>query len=156
MRHAAKRDDTEPAIVQALELAGWTVVKVSDTGFPDLACFRRGVVRFLECKGPDGALTPAQEKTFGRIQGALVTVHVVRTPEEALMAVGAPVEGVLQPLTKSDERCACSHDANAHHNVSGHCMTGNCECLGGLVESVLREERRTGNLTPTHVPKRRK
>jgi hypothetical protein len=99
LRHAAKRDDVEPAIVTALELAGWTVVKVSDKGFPDLACFRKGEVRFLECKGPDGTLTPAQKTTFARMQGALVTVYVVRTPEEALYAVGAPVEGVLGPLT---------------------------------------------------------
>lgn len=98
MRHAAKRDDVEPAIVDALEAAGWTVVKVSDKGFPDLACFRRGVVRLLECKGPDGDLTPAQEKTFRRIGAAHVTVHVVRTPTEALLAVAQGVEGVLGPL----------------------------------------------------------
>lgn len=99
LRHAAKRDDTEPVIVKALELAGWTVVKVSDGGFPDLVCCRRGVVRFLEVKSPGGTLTDAQEKTFRRIEAALVTVHVVRTPEEALLAVGAPMEGVLPPLS---------------------------------------------------------
>lgn len=96
--HGAKRDDTEPAIVTALELAGWTVIKVSDAGFPDLVVLRKGVVRFLEVKSPGGTLTPAQEKTFRRIQGAMATVHVVRTPEEALMAVRAPVEGILPPL----------------------------------------------------------
>ena len=98
MRFAAKRDVTEPAIVRALEAAGWTVLKISDTGLPDLLCMRRGVVRFLECKSPGGTLTPAQAAAFQRFAGALVTVHVVRTPEEALMAVGAPVEGVLQPV----------------------------------------------------------
>jgi hypothetical protein len=99
VRHAAKRDAVEPAIVTALELAGWTVVKVSDKGFPDLCCFRKGEARFLEVKSPGGTLTPAQKTTFARMQGALVTVHVVRTPEQALMAVGAPVDGVLGPLT---------------------------------------------------------
>lgn len=84
--------------MRALELAGWTVLKVSDTGLPDLVCLRRGVVKFLECKSPGGNLTPAQEYTFRRFAAALVTVHVVRTPEEALMAVGAPVEGALPPL----------------------------------------------------------
>ncbi len=98
--HGAKRDDAEPNIVTALELAGWTVIKVSDAGFPDLVCLRKCVVRFLEVKSPGGTLTAAQEKTFRRIQGAMVPVHVVRTPEEALMAVRAPVEGILPPLTK--------------------------------------------------------
>lgn len=98
MRWAAKRDSNEPEIVKALERAGWTVVKVSDKGVPDLLCFRRGVVKMLEVKGPDGALTPAQVETFTRIHAALVTVHVVRTPEEALMAVGAPVESELKPI----------------------------------------------------------
>jgi len=100
MRYASKRDENEPAIVQALELAGWTVVPVSSRGAPDLLCARRGVLKLLEVKGPDGDLTPAQEETFARLAGALVTVHVVRTPEEALMAVRAPVEGVLPPLPK--------------------------------------------------------
>lgn len=98
MRWSAKRDDTERGIVSALERAGWTVVRMSDKGLPDLLCMRRGVVRFLECKSPGGTLTPAQTAAFQRFAGALVTVHVVRTPEEALMAVGAPVEGVLQPV----------------------------------------------------------
>lgn len=100
MRHAAKRDDSEPGIIQALELAGWTVIPISDTGAPDLLCCRRGVIKLLECKTEGRGLTPAQQKTFARIQGAMVTVHVVRTPEEALYAVRAPVEGILPPLTK--------------------------------------------------------
>lgn len=100
MRRAAKRDANEPEIVEALELAGWTVVKISDSGLPDLLCLRRGVTRLVEVKAPDGHLTSAQEKTFKRIQGAMVPVHVVRTPEEALYAVRAPVEGILPPLTK--------------------------------------------------------
>lgn len=107
MRFAAKRDVTEPAIVRALEAAGWTVLKISDTGLPDLLCMRRGVVRFLECKSPGGTLTPAQAAAFQRFAGALVTVHVVRTPEEALMSVGAPVEGVLPALLLVDPVTAC-------------------------------------------------
>lgn len=98
MRWAAKRDANEPEIVAALEMAGWTVIKVSDSGFPDLLCARKGVLKLLEVKMPDGELTPAQEKTFARIQRALVSVHVVRTPEEALMAVKAPVESELKPM----------------------------------------------------------
>lgn len=95
MRHAAKRDDVEPAIVQALELAGWTVIKVSDEGFPDLVCLRRGVIRLLECKGPGKGLTLAQQKAFPRIEAGGVPVHVVHTPAEALLAVAQGVESEL-------------------------------------------------------------
>lgn len=101
MRRAAKRDDTEPAIVQALQLAGWTVLRVSDGGVPDLLCARSGVLKLLEVKSPGGRLTDAQERTFQRLAAALVTVHVVTTPEEALVAVKAPVESVLPPLPKT-------------------------------------------------------
>jgi hypothetical protein len=95
---AAKRDQNEPEIVRALELAGWSVFTVSDTGLMDLLCIRRGVIRLLEVKGPKGKLTPAQEKTFARIHAALGTVHVVRTPSEALHAVALGVESELGPL----------------------------------------------------------
>lgn len=126
MRAAAKRDATEPEIVKALELAGWTVVKVSDTGLPDLVAMRRGVVRFLEVKSPGGKLTPAQQETFQRFAAALVTVHVVRTPEEALMAVGAPVEDFLRPLPP--RRTEVVGDGGAYSDkvkeaLSGHRVT---------------------------------
>lgn len=102
MRHAAKRDANEPEIVRALELSGWTVIPVSDTGVMDLLCIRRGVVRLLEVKGPKGKLTPAQERTFARIHAAGGTVHVVRTPAEALHAVALGVESELGPVAKMD------------------------------------------------------
>lgn len=161
MRVAAKRDATEPAIVRALELAGWTVVKVSDTGLPDLVVMRRGVVKFLECKSPGGKVTPAQEETFRRFHAALVTVHVVRTPEDALMAVGAPVEGVLKPLERG--RCACKHTPSSHHVTAGYCLVASCPCRGALVEQVLEGET-SHVVTPAYrkaqttevVPKRRK
>lgn len=89
MRFAAKRDANEGEIVTALELAGWSVFKVSDTGLPDLICCRRGVLALLEVKAPDGDLTPAQVKTFQRLRAAGYEVAVVRTPAEALTAVGA-------------------------------------------------------------------
>lgn len=98
MRRASRRDDTEPGIVKALEAAGWTVIRISDTGAPDLLAIRRGVLTALECKSPGGTLTPAQQTAFMRWAAAGLPVKVVRTPEEALMAVGAPVEGVLQPI----------------------------------------------------------
>jgi len=159
LRHAARRDDTEPAIVKALELAGWTVLKVSDTGIPDLLCLRRGVIRLLEVKSPGGTLTPAQVTAFRRIEAALVTVHVVRTPEEALMAVGAPVEGVLPPL--EGPTCSCGHGRQHHVQGTGRCIRLSqeyCPCehftlpKGHLVTPAYRREQ-TEAVVP---PKKRK
>lgn len=89
MRRAAKRDDNEALIVTALQSAGWTVVRVSDAGAPDLLCVRMGEIRLLEVKGPKGTLTPAQEVAFERLNRAGVTVLVVRSPPDALEAVGS-------------------------------------------------------------------
>ncbi len=89
MRHAAKRDATEPAIVAALQRAGWSVIRLSDTGAPDLLAIRRGVVRPIECKSLGGALTPAQERAFLAWAAAGLPVAVCFTPEDALSAVGA-------------------------------------------------------------------
>ena len=97
MRHAAKRDANEPEIIRALELAGWTVIPISDTGVMDLLCIKRGIIKLLEVKSEKGKLTPAQEKTFARIHAAGGTVHVVRTPAEALHAVALGVESELGP-----------------------------------------------------------
>jgi hypothetical protein len=97
VRWAAKRDANEGDIVKALEAAGWLVMKISDKGAPDLLCARKGVLKLVEVKGPKGKLTPAQVESHQRLAASLVTVHVVTTPEEALAAVGAVVEGVLEP-----------------------------------------------------------
>ena len=90
MRRAAKRDDNEALIVTAFQSAGWTVVRVSDAGAPDLICVRMGEISLVEVKGPKGTLTPAQEVAFERLNKAGVTVLVVRSPQEALNVVGAP------------------------------------------------------------------
>lgn len=91
MRWAAKRDANEEEVVQALERAGWTVVKVSSPGVADLLCVRQGVVRLLEVKRRGGRLAEAQQRTHDRLRAAGLTVPIARTPEQALEAVrGAP------------------------------------------------------------------
>jgi hypothetical protein len=99
MRRAAKRDDNEPAIVKALELSGWTVVRVSDAGAPDLLCARNGRIVLMEVKGPKGKLTTAQVKTHTRLDAAGVVVRVVRSPEEAIGFVNA-VFGPPEPVRR--------------------------------------------------------
>lgn len=90
MRRAAKRDDNEALIVQAIQSAGWTVIRVSSPGFPDLACAKDGLFVPLEVKSDDGDLTPAQEKTFTELANAGVQVPVVRGPSSALQVLGCP------------------------------------------------------------------
>lgn len=124
MRWAAKRDANEPEIVKALERAGWLVMKVSDKGAPDLLCAKKGRLVLVEVKGPKGKLTPAQEEAHAYLAAAGVTVHVVTTPEEALIAVGAPVEGVLEPLGALQlmdadvRRSIAAYDAERGHVVT--------------------------------------
>jgi len=97
VRWDAQRDKAEPAVVQALQLAGWTVEKVSAKGFPDLLCVRRGVVVLLEVKSKGGRMKPAQVKLHARLRAAGLVVAIVTTPAEALDAVaGKPVRSALE------------------------------------------------------------
>lgn len=82
-RRAAKRDEVEPAIVAALEKAGVRVWRLSRPF--DLLAHRAGVWHVLEVKGDKGKLTEAQQRDLA----GNLPVHVVRTPDEALRAVGA-------------------------------------------------------------------
>lgn len=177
MRHAAKRDANEPEIVRALELAGWTVIPISDTGVMDLLCIRRGVIRLLEVKGPKGKLTPAQEKTFARIHAALGTVHIVRTPAEALRAVALGVESELGPRSEMRRLYDAVKDAPQDDltipvhpdSIAGQAIRRLVE-ERGFIDEVIHPDRRPFNLglgvvvTPAYqksqteavVPKRRK
>lgn len=82
-RRAAKRDQVEPAIVDALERAGCRTWRLSRPF--DLLVHRAGVWHVLEVKGRAGRLTEAQQRDLA----GNLPVHVVRTPDEALRAVGA-------------------------------------------------------------------
>lgn len=84
VRNAAKRDTTERGIIQALEADGWRVVQVSDKGFPDLFCARRGAAVVLDAKSVGGVLQPAQLLVFQEMEKGGVLVGIVVTPEEAV------------------------------------------------------------------------
>jgi hypothetical protein len=86
-RQAARRDANEPEIVQALRSAGavvWQLPKPFDllVGFS-------GWLVGLEVKGPKGKLTPEQREDFALARDRGLPIFVVRTPEEALKAIGA-------------------------------------------------------------------
>ena len=92
MRRAAKTDDNQREIVEALRAAGCSVGIVSGVGngFPDLAVGRAGKTYLLEVK--DGskpasaqALTQAEKTWHINWRGHAA---VVNSPEQALRAVG--------------------------------------------------------------------
>lgn len=92
MRHAAKVDKTQAAIVEALRQAGASVWVI---GLPvDLLVGIRSKNYLMECKSPldrvkkprNGSLTDLQADFIASWQGD--RPHVVATPEEALRAVG--------------------------------------------------------------------
>lgn len=88
-RHAAKRDDNEPAIVDALREAGCLVERVNGVGVPDLIVWspRRRCVVFLEVKGAKSRrrLSDAQKAFRDTWGNAGALVFVVSTPAEALL-----------------------------------------------------------------------
>jgi len=93
-RYAAKRDAAEPPIVDALEKAGFDVWQLDEPA--DLACRRPswapGIFQLLEVKtGRGKKLRVRKDKRQGAQQTFLEVTRtpIVRTPMEALKAVGA-------------------------------------------------------------------
>lgn len=87
MRLAAKVDNNQAEIVEALRQAGASVLVLSRVGqgCADLAAGIRGMTFFLEVKTDKGELTPAEKKFMEQWRGHYA---IVRTPEEALRAIG--------------------------------------------------------------------
>ena len=101
MRWAKRRDVNEGDIVNALVARGAHVTKLGDAGAPDLLVGYAGRWFLLEVKipigskgggrqGAGGELTTAQEKWWGSLTDACGPRAIVRTPEEALAAIGWP------------------------------------------------------------------
>jgi hypothetical protein len=89
-RHAARRDDNEPEIVEALRWAGALVDRIDGKGVPDLLVAHRGRIYLLEVKNPTykWRLT-TDEKAWHDAHADCDAVHIVTTVEGALAAVGA-------------------------------------------------------------------
>ena len=86
-RFAKKRDTSEPEIVQALRKAGARVWQL-DRPF-DLLVGLSGRFTVLEVKSGKAKPTDAQADQIRACQAGGLPVYVVRTPEEALQAIGA-------------------------------------------------------------------
>lgn len=86
-RYQLMRDENEPEIIEALEAIGCTVRKVNAEPY-DLLVGRMGWTFAIEVKTPKGKLTPAQRLFQLNWRGQYA---VVRSPAEALIAVGAVV-----------------------------------------------------------------
>ena len=86
MRHAARTDAGQKAIIDALHKIG---AKVYYLKLPlDLLVCHRGRTFLIECKEPDGRLTKAQVEFIASWPGE---VYVVRSPSEAVeMALRGP------------------------------------------------------------------
>jgi len=84
-RYAAKRDANEPEIIAVLKAAGATIVQISQEGVCDLLVGINDENYLLEVKAAKGKLTEPQEAFFATWRGQK---SVVRTPEEALRAIG--------------------------------------------------------------------
>ena len=86
MRRAAKRDLSEAAVVKALEAAGALVYRLDRPC--DLLVRYRGLTHLMECKTPGPNLKRKDQKAQ-RDFCALWEVPIIKTPVEALVAVGA-------------------------------------------------------------------
>ena len=89
-RFSAQRDANEAGIIAALQKAGAGVKKLNDpkaSGTPDLLVGFRGVNFLLEVKGSKGNFS--QEQRWFRDWWPGRKPVVVRTPREALVAIGA-------------------------------------------------------------------
>lgn len=85
MRRAARVDNNHVECVLALRKAGFLVYRINEAAMPDVWVNRPGSGKGwlpLEIKGPDGELTPAQERWFEQTQGTWR--YVVRSPVQAV------------------------------------------------------------------------
>lgn len=95
-RYAVKRDAGEPAVIDALEAAGWQVWQLDVPC--DLLCWKEalgpGTFKTLEVKtGYGRALKPRVRKDQQAQTNfiAITGTPIVRTPQEALRAVGESI-----------------------------------------------------------------
>jgi hypothetical protein len=67
-RYAARRDNAEGPIVEALEACGFTVEPISKKDVPDLLIGRAGITRVVEVKTDDRAALAWSSALVGRVE----------------------------------------------------------------------------------------
>lgn len=89
MRRAAKIDENQPEIVNALRKIGASVAITSQlgAGFPDLVVGLRGETFLLEVKTPQGKMTKDEMCFMTEWRGHYM---IVRTIEQAIDAITNP------------------------------------------------------------------
>jgi len=106
MRYAARRDENELEIIQALRRLGWGVQSIDASGFPDLVVAKGKRIYLMEVIGSAKAakyrktqgLTPPQVKFHASWPGE---IHLVHSIEEALAIVRWDREDARRPTRKS-------------------------------------------------------
>lgn len=90
MKPRHRPDGTRSDIVDALRDVNAIVIDQDSSvpGIPDLAVLWLGTTTWLEVKSEKGKLRPEQEEFRQRARRVGVRVEVVRTPREALKAIG--------------------------------------------------------------------
>lgn len=68
-RYAARRDKSEPEIVDALKAFGFSVQRISAKDVPDLVLGKLGITRIVEVKSPGEDLTEGQSRWWGNWNG---------------------------------------------------------------------------------------
>jgi len=96
MRRIYRVDESKKEIVKAIKKAGASVLSLDPIGggCPDILVGYRNKDTLMELKTGNGEVRASQRTWHHRWRGRPVVV--VRTPEEALMAIGAIVERTLQ------------------------------------------------------------
>jgi len=87
-RVAARRDQNEKVICEALNRVGVVTWRISAPGVPDLLCGHRGRWFLIEVKFKRAGLSPDQQRFHAVAATLKLPVHTVRTVEEALDVVG--------------------------------------------------------------------
>lgn len=90
MRYAAKKDTNHNSIIQALRAVGAAVKETyQHPTMLDCIVGYRGAIYWADIKFGRGDLTPAERELVDSFARAGVTLHIWRSADEALKAIGA-------------------------------------------------------------------
>jgi Holliday junction resolvase len=111
-RHARKRDDNEPEIVEAFEALGCSVTRLDGKGVPDLLVGMRGRTWLVEVKcplGPRGGL-PTRNATGGLTEDQVDWWKAWRGEMPIIVRTIAEVEKLIAPAVcgMHGDDCDCA------------------------------------------------